>query len=125
MNDNETGALASRLHTEVERLLLARGYEKTRHREDPGDWGSLYTVYEKPEWLVRLIWDGREGGLTLRIYRRRNWGGKLVRALIGGTAGDEKLVKEAVVGRVELAERSERELTDRLLEALVEAPGPK
>lgn len=106
------------VHSKIEEHLFRLGYQRTKYRLSLEDFGSLYSVYETRDRIVRFIWDGKEGGLTFRIYGRRNWGMKLARALIGGTAGDERLQKEVLVRRNEVAVLSEEELQDKLLQAL-------
>lgn len=118
MNQTETLAFLSAVHREIEQQLLLQGYRRSKHQHQPEGFGRLYSVYETQDHIVRFIWDGREGGLTFRIYSRRNWGMKLMKALIGGTAGDEKLLREAIVHRNEVAVLSEEQLTNRLMQTL-------
>ena len=118
MSTSETSVFLAAVREKLERHLIGEGYQRSRHQEQLEDYGRFYSVFEKPERLIRFIWDGREGTLTFRIYSRRNWGMKLMRALAGGTAGDEKLLREVLVRRHEIATLTEEELKLRLLQAL-------
>ncbi|WP_027092407.1 hypothetical protein [Cohnella thermotolerans] len=118
MMETATEAFLASIYEEVEKVLFTQGYRRTKHQRRSDDFGYLYSVFETAERVVRFIWDGREGSLIFRIYNRRKWGQKLVKALIGGTPNDEKLWKECIVGRDELATLGERELTDKLLQTL-------
>ncbi|CAM4048129.1 hypothetical protein COLU111180_20765 [Cohnella lubricantis] len=118
MDRTETVEFLTAVHREVEQQLIQQGYQRTKYRHSLEGFGNLYSVYESQDRVVRFIWDGLEGGLTFRIYGRRNWGMKLMKALIGGTAGDERLLREVIVQRNEVATLSEDELQRKLAEAL-------
>lgn len=118
MSTSETSVFLAAVREELERHLTSEGYQRSKHQQQLEDYGHFYSVFEKPERIIRFIWDGREGTLTFRIYSRRNWGMKLMRALVGGTAGDERLLKEVLVRRHEIATLTEEEMKQKLLEAL-------
>jgi hypothetical protein len=112
-----TEELLERIVTEIENLLMPRGYRKTKHQYQPHASGSLYSVFESPERIVRFIWDGRAGRLTLRVYDKRSWAMKLAKALLGRADG-EKLTRELVVKKEKLAEWNEEQLVQKCVQTL-------
>jgi hypothetical protein len=105
------------LERNVEEELGRRGYKQVKRQHQVQYMGHFYAVYESDDGVARLIWDGRKELLSLRIYQKRKWSMKLVKALIGRN-DDEKLVGETVIPGRELHTLSEEQITERCLQII-------
>ncbi|RUS45816.1 hypothetical protein [Cohnella sp. AR92] len=105
------------IERQVEEHLSRHGYRQVKRQYQVQFMGNLYSVYESQEGVVRLIWDGRQDRLTLRVYRKRPWSMKLVKALMGRN-DDEKLAGETVIPGHELHTLKEEQIVERCLQKI-------
>ncbi|THF72716.1 hypothetical protein [Cohnella fermenti] len=114
---NESVLLA--IESEVGEALEKKGFRQVKRQHQAAYMGNFYAVYETEsgEGIARLIWDGRQEQLTMRIYRKRSWSTKLVKAMLGGS-DDEKLVGETFIPGHELHTLGEEEIIQRCLAPL-------
>jgi hypothetical protein len=95
------------LDAQVAQRLHAHGYELARS-ERSGPFGSHYTEYRGPASIVALVWDGKEGWLTL---------GQQPRNPVAAVSSDKELFFERFPGLAVPLPKYEQAVS-RLLQAL-------
>jgi len=56
---------------QIEPVLSSRGFRLTSEHFEPESFGSAYAEYRKDDFWLRLIWDGKDGWLSIDVARTK------------------------------------------------------
>ncbi|MGG1313628.1 MULTISPECIES: hypothetical protein [Cohnella] len=112
-----TEQLFEQILKEIDTSLAPQGFQKTKQHHQPQLFDTRYAVFEAPGHLVRVIWDGKQRMLILRIYAKRKWIMKLAKVLIGQN-DTEKLIKEFTIPRDEMMALSDEQVIGKCVQTV-------
>ncbi|MBN2984488.1 MULTISPECIES: hypothetical protein [Cohnella] len=94
---------------EIGSELAPQGFQKTKQQHQPQLSDTRYAVFDGTDKLVRVIWDGRQRTLAVRVYAKRKFLSKLAKVLIGQN-DTEKLVNETTIRYAEMSSMTDEQI---------------
>lgn len=113
MSEFDAKAMFEQIEKELEPILAAKGYAKTKHDYHPQTFGNMYTVFSSGSGHVRFTWDGKSQAFILRVYKKRSRFMNTVLMSFLGKYDLDKMIQEIIVQGFEVRTLPPEELVKR------------